>query len=180
MDADDGHTLRLTAKAVGSASAGLRHLSVGSRAFVEGPYGAFTSLHRTRPGALLIAGGVGITPVRALLEEELSGDAVVLYRVRSENEAVLADEVRALVAARGGKLHLLTGLTGEGSSSFEPDSLPRCRFPRGKSTPSGSVWPEPPARRYRLNKAGRSMDHPREVHLPRPAAAPHEHHDRYG
>ena len=76
-------------KAVGSTSACLRHVPVGSRARVEGPYGAFTSLHRTRPGALLIAGGVGITPVRALLEEEPAGD-VVLYRVRSENDAVLA------------------------------------------------------------------------------------------
>lgn len=57
--APDGRTLRLTAKAVGSTSAGLRHVPVGSRAFVEGPYGAFTSLHRTRPGALLIAGEWG-------------------------------------------------------------------------------------------------------------------------
>ena len=80
-------------------------------------------MHRTRSGALLIAGGVGVTPVRALLEEEPSGDVVVLYRVRSENEAVLADEVRGLVAARGGNLHLLTGRTAEGSSPFEPDSL---------------------------------------------------------
>ncbi|MFF7891867.1 ferric reductase-like transmembrane domain-containing protein [Streptomyces sp. NPDC007907] len=121
--APDGRTLRLTAKAVGSASAGLRHVPVGSRAYVEGPYGAFTSLHRTRPGALLIAGGVGITPVRALLEEEAAGDVVVLYRVRSEHEAVLADEVRALVADRGGRLHLLTGRTGEGNRPFAPDSL---------------------------------------------------------
>ncbi|MFD5909816.1 ferric reductase-like transmembrane domain-containing protein [Streptomyces massasporeus] len=120
--APDGRTLRLTAKAVGSASAGLRHIPVGSRAFVEGPYGAFTSLHRTRPGALLIAGGVGITPVRSLLEEA-AGDVVVLYRVRSEHDAVLVDEVRALVAHRGGALHLLTGRTGEGSRPFEPDGL---------------------------------------------------------
>ncbi|MFD9937775.1 ferric reductase-like transmembrane domain-containing protein [Streptomyces massasporeus] len=120
--APDGRTLRLTAKAVGSASAGLRHIPVGSRAFVEGPYGAFTSLHRTRPGALLIAGGVGITPVRSLLEEA-AGDVVVLYRVRSEHDAVLVDEVRALVADRGGALHLLTGRTGEGSTPFEPDGL---------------------------------------------------------
>ncbi|MFG2135141.1 ferric reductase-like transmembrane domain-containing protein [Streptomyces sp. NPDC048751] len=121
--APDGRTLRLTAKAVGDASAGLRHLPIGSRAFVEGPYGAFTSLQRTRPGVVLIAGGVGITPVRALLEEETAGDVVVLYRVRSENEAVLVDEVRALVASRGGRLHLLTGRTGEGRSPFEPESL---------------------------------------------------------
>ncbi|SDP75108.1 Oxidoreductase NAD-binding domain-containing protein [Streptomyces sp. cf386] len=110
-------------QAVGSAGAGLRHIPVGSRAFVEGPYGAFTSLHRTRPGALLIAGGLGITPVRDLLEEEPAGDVVVLYRVRSEHDAVLVDEVRALVADRGGELHLQTRRTGEGSTQFEPDIL---------------------------------------------------------
>ncbi len=121
--APDGRTLRLTAKAVGSTSAGLRHVPVGSRVFVEGPYGAFTSLHRTRPGALLIAGGVGITPIRAMLEEEQAGDVVVIYRARSENDAVLADEVRTLVENRGGRLHLFTGRTGKGTSPFEPDSL---------------------------------------------------------
>ncbi|MFJ7045006.1 ferric reductase-like transmembrane domain-containing protein [Streptomyces sp. NPDC101112] len=121
--APDGRTLRLTAKAVGSASAGLRHVPVGSRAFVEGPYGAFTSLHRTRPGALLIAGGVGITPVRALLEEEAADDVVVLYRVRSEEDAVLGDEVRTLVDGLGGRLHLLAGRTGEGAPPFAPENL---------------------------------------------------------
>jgi predicted ferric reductase len=118
--------LRLTAKAAGSTSAGLRNVPVGSRAFVEGPYGAFTSLHRTRPGTLLIAGGVGITPVRAMLEEEAIGDVVVLYRVRSEADAVLLNEVRHLVALRGGRLHLLTGRTGgDGAPPFGPGSLHR-------------------------------------------------------
>ncbi|MET9134406.1 ferredoxin reductase family protein [Streptomyces antibioticus] len=125
--APGGMGLRLTAKAVGDTSAGLRELPVGSRVFVEGPYGAFTSLHRSRPGALLIAGGVGITPVRAMLEEQATGDTVVLYRVRSEADAVLLDEVRHLVALRGGRLHLLTGRTGEGGAPppFGPDSLHR-------------------------------------------------------
>ncbi|MGV9644007.1 ferredoxin reductase family protein [Streptomyces sp. NPDC003514] len=122
--APDGRGLRLTAKAVGSTSAGLRNIPVGSRAFVEGPYGAFTALHRTRPGALLIAGGVGITPVRAMLEERTTGDVVVLYRVRSEADAVLLDEVRRLVERRGGRLHLLTGRTGEaGAPPFGAQSL---------------------------------------------------------
>ncbi|MFH0518474.1 ferric reductase-like transmembrane domain-containing protein [Streptomyces sp. M41] len=122
--APGGQGLRLTAKAAGTTSAGLRNIPVGSRAFVEGPYGAFTSLHRTRPGALLIAGGVGITPVRALLEEQTTGDVVVVYRVRSEADAVLLNEVRHLVALRGGRLHLLTGRTGEhGTPPFGPGSL---------------------------------------------------------
>ncbi len=50
--APGGIGLCLTAKAAGSTSAGLRNVQVGSRAFVEGPYGAFTSLHRTRPSDL--------------------------------------------------------------------------------------------------------------------------------
>jgi predicted ferric reductase len=121
--APNGRSLRLTARAVGATSAGLRQVPVGSRVFLEGPYGAFTSLHRTRPGAVLIAGGVGITPVRALLEEQGTGDVVVLYRVRTERDAVLLNEVRALVAARGGRLHLLAGRTGDGMRPFEPRGL---------------------------------------------------------
>ncbi|MGW6892088.1 ferredoxin reductase family protein [Streptomyces chartreusis] len=124
--APDGRGLRLTAKAAGSTSAGLRNVPVGSRAYVEGPYGAFTSLHRSRPGALLIAGGVGITPVRAMLEDQTTGDFVVLYRVRSEADAVLLEEVRHLVALRGGRLHLLTGRTGENAvPPFDPANLYR-------------------------------------------------------
>ncbi|MFC5241415.1 ferredoxin reductase family protein [Streptomyces atrovirens] len=106
--APDGRTLRLTAKAAGDGSAALRHLKPGTRVFAEGPYGAFTTLHRTRPDALLIAGGVGVTPIRALLEE-LDGHAVVLYRVNTESDAVLHDELRELALAKGAGLHLVTG-----------------------------------------------------------------------
>lgn len=63
--APDGKQLRLTAKAAGEGSAALRHVKVGTRVFAEGPYGAFTAMHRTRPESVLIAGGVGVTPIRA-------------------------------------------------------------------------------------------------------------------
>ncbi|MFI8190047.1 ferric reductase-like transmembrane domain-containing protein [Streptomyces sp. NPDC085946] len=106
--APDGRTLRLTVKAAGDGTAALRHLRPGTRVFAEGPYGAFTALHRTRSKALLIAGGVGVTPVRALLEE-LDGHAVVVYRVAAERDAVLHDELRDLALARGSELHLVTG-----------------------------------------------------------------------
>ena len=117
--APDGRTLRLTAKAAGDASARLRHLPVGARVFVEGPYGAFTTANRRRETTLLIAGGVGITPVRALLEE-LTGPTTVLYRVRTPAEAVLLDEVHPLAEAHGGVVHLLTGRTGAGHPPYEP------------------------------------------------------------
>ncbi|MER6694039.1 ferredoxin reductase family protein [Streptomyces minutiscleroticus] len=106
--APDGRTLRLTAKTAGDATAALRHLKAGTRVFAEGPYGAFTALHRTRPEALLIAGGVGVTPIRALLEE-LHGHAVVIYRVGADRDAVLYDELRELAHAKGAELHLVTG-----------------------------------------------------------------------
>ncbi|MFF4535796.1 ferric reductase-like transmembrane domain-containing protein [Streptomyces aureus] len=106
--APDGRGLRLTAKAAGEGSAALRHLKVGTRVFAEGPYGAFTTLHRTRSTSLLIAGGVGVTPIRALLED-LDGHAVVVYRVASERDAVLYDELRDLALAKGADLSLVTG-----------------------------------------------------------------------
>ncbi|MCL6674512.1 ferredoxin reductase family protein [Streptomyces panaciradicis] len=106
--APDGRTLRLTAKAAGAGSAALRHVKVGTRVFAEGPYGAFTTLHRTRTESLLIAGGVGVTPIRAVLED-IEGHAVVVYRVASERDAVLYDELRDLALAKGAELHLVTG-----------------------------------------------------------------------
>ncbi|MFF3848821.1 ferric reductase-like transmembrane domain-containing protein [Streptomyces sp. NPDC002328] len=106
--APDGRTLRLTAKAAGDGSAGLRHVKPGTRVFAEGPYGAFTAMHRTRPEAVLVAGGVGVTPIRALLEE-LHGHAVVIYRVGADRDAVLYDELRELAQAKGAELHLVTG-----------------------------------------------------------------------
>jgi predicted ferric reductase len=123
--APDGRSLRLTAKAVGTGSARLRDIPVGSRVFAEGPYGAFTALQRTRDATLLIAGGVGVTPIRALLEE-LDGPVVVLYRVQAPADAVLLPELEGLARARGARLHLLTGRTGAGTppnAPFEPANL---------------------------------------------------------
>jgi ferredoxin-NADP reductase len=121
--APDGRGLRLTAKGIGKTSRSLRALQPGAKIFAEGPYGAFTAAQRTRADVLLIAGGIGITPIRALLEDEqMTGDIVVLYRVRDEAEAVLLGELRNLASARGARLHLVTGRTGAGSPPFDPFS----------------------------------------------------------
>jgi hypothetical protein len=93
--------------------------------FAEGPYGAFTTLHRSKDATLLIAGGVGITPVRALLEE-LTGSVIVLYRVHTMADAVLLEELQELAGARGAQVHVLTGRTGAGSppnTPFQPRNL---------------------------------------------------------
>jgi predicted ferric reductase len=123
--APDGRHLRLTAKAVGTTSAGLRGLQPGSRVFVEGPYGAFTSMHQVAAGMLLVAGGVGVTPIRALLEES-TVPTVVLYRVSNIGDAVLLRELQELCRQRGAWLQVLAGRTGQGNppfAPFEPDQL---------------------------------------------------------
>jgi Ferric reductase like transmembrane component/FAD-binding domain len=72
----DGRSLRITVKALGDHSLRLAEVPVGTRVVAEGPFGVFTSAVRRRAKVLLIAGGIGITPVRALVEE-MHGDVVV-------------------------------------------------------------------------------------------------------
>jgi len=67
--AANGRWLRLTVKTVGRHTEALRGLHVGVRVWAQGPMGSFTAVRRTRGRALLIAGGIGIGPIRALLEE---------------------------------------------------------------------------------------------------------------
>lgn len=102
--------LRLTVKSVGDHSMALASLPLGTRVFVEGPYGAFTTHARKRRLSALFAGGIGITAVRSLLEDlPYETSPVVVWRVSSEADAALQKEVSALVAERGGELHLLAG-----------------------------------------------------------------------
>ncbi len=121
--APDGHSLRLTAKAIGTTSSGLRYLAIGTRVFAEGPYGALTSAQSVRDRTLLIAGGIGVTPIRALLEDPGLTDVVVLYRVRDAAQATLLEELTELARARDARLHLLTGRTGPDNDPFSPERL---------------------------------------------------------
>ncbi len=116
--------LRLTVKAVGDHSAALAQLRPGTRVAAEGPYGAFTRHAQQRPRALLMAAGIGVTALRALLEDLPRGSApTVILRGRRARDLVLLGEVRELVAHRGGTLHELTGLRDQ--SGLDGQSLRR-------------------------------------------------------
>jgi predicted ferric reductase len=106
--APDGESLRITVKSLGDHSASLAALPVGTRVLVEGPFGTFTESARRRPKLLLIAGGIGITPVRALMEEA-EGDVVVLYRAVAEEDLVFRDELEELARRRGIELQYVVG-----------------------------------------------------------------------
>jgi ferredoxin-NADP reductase len=58
--APNGHTLRITAKALGDGNARPAP-APGTRALFEGPYGRLSSRAHTQPKVLLAGAGVGIT-----------------------------------------------------------------------------------------------------------------------
>lgn len=102
--------LRLTVRARGDHSRALASLTPGTRVFVEGPYGAFTRHAQARERALLVAGGIGVTALRALLEDLPRQSApVVILRASRAEDLVFRDELASLVEQRGGKLHELVG-----------------------------------------------------------------------
>jgi len=102
--------LRLTVKGVGDHSAALAKLRPGTKVVIEGPYGAFTRYAQYRKRALLVAGGIGVTALRSLLEDlpRNSAPVVVLRATRAE-DLVLAKEVAELVRYRHGRLHEVVG-----------------------------------------------------------------------
>lgn len=102
--------LRLTVKNVGDHSGGLARIAPGTKVAIEGPYGAFTRHAQQRSRALLIAGGIGVTALRSLLEDLPKRSApVVIVRASSEADLVLRREIAELVHNKRGQLHEVIG-----------------------------------------------------------------------
>jgi predicted ferric reductase len=110
-------TLRITVKALGDHSRSLRRLRPGVRVLAEGPYGGFTADRRVNDHVLLIAGGIGIAPIRALLDDLPPGRAVLIYRARSERDLVLRAEIDALAARTGTRVIYLARTPREALSA---------------------------------------------------------------
>ncbi len=104
--------LRITVKDLGDHSRSVAYLKPGTRVFVEGPYGAFTAGRATMKHIVLVGGGVGITPVRALLDEFKNGVQIdLIYRVSREEDLVLKEELDYLQENSNGtiRIHYLVG-----------------------------------------------------------------------
>jgi ferredoxin-NADP reductase len=103
--------LRMTVKAVGDHTRALQHLRPGVRVIAEGPYGALTGVQRTRRRVLLIGAGIGITPMRALLEAMPGGpgDIALVFRGASSEGVVFQRELEELASRRQAVVHLVLG-----------------------------------------------------------------------
>ncbi len=113
--APNGRYLRLTVKATGDGTSVMQRLAIGTPVFVEGPYGAFTADPESRPRVLLIAGGIGVAPLRALLEDMPAsrGTITLIYRASRWEDVVFGDELDALIKSRGARVHYLIGRRSE-------------------------------------------------------------------
>jgi predicted ferric reductase len=110
--APTAHYLRITVKDLGDHSRSLADLKKGTRVFLEGPYGAFTAGRSSRKHVVLIGGGVGITPIRALMEEFREGVQLdVIFRASRSEDLVLREEMDYLAAQSEGsiRVHYLVG-----------------------------------------------------------------------
>jgi predicted ferric reductase len=109
--APDGRRLRITAKVLGDGSASLVKLRRGTRAIVEGPYGALTGDVRTRRRVTLLASGIGVTPLRALLEDldYAPGEAILIYRASTSGDFLFRQELDRIAEARGARVVYLPG-----------------------------------------------------------------------
>ena len=106
-----GDSLRITVKAVGDGSARVATLRPGTRVLIEGPFGRMTAATYGGGPVTMLACGVGVTPLLALLWDLPygHGKATLVYRTRHPHEVAFLSELEWLAEHRGVRLVPLVG-----------------------------------------------------------------------
>lgn len=115
---------RITVRDLGAGSNRLQTVPVGTRVWFEGPYGLFSDVARTAPRLAVVAAGVGVTPIRALLEHArlAPGEATVLLRSGDESEAYHWEEIREIAAAKRATLYTMVGPRARRGRAWMPQA----------------------------------------------------------
>ncbi len=92
--APNSEYIRFSVKASGDFTNTIGAIPVGTYVIVDGPLGIFTEASAVRGKFLFIAGGIGITPIRALTESlsREHRDMVLLYGNKTAEDIVFARE----------------------------------------------------------------------------------------
>jgi ferredoxin-NADP reductase len=110
--------MRITVKDLGGGSARLAALRPGTKVLMEGPYGRLTDDVRTKRKVTMIGAGIGVTPLRALLEDldYATGDATLVYRASTPADFLFRAELDELSRRRGVNLFYVAGRRKSASS----------------------------------------------------------------
>ncbi len=102
---------RITVRDLGAGSRRISAVPVGTRVSLEGPYGLFSDRARSAPRLAIVAAGIGVTPVRALLEGAriAPGEATVVLRASDVSETYHWDEIRQIAEAKGATVYTMIG-----------------------------------------------------------------------
>lgn len=100
----------------------LQRMPLGTKVKIEGPFGDLRLHHAARP-AVLLAGGIGITPFRSILVETIGGGGLpyavlVFHANRRPEDAAFADEFQSLARRDPNLTYVptMTGVSGSGQA----------------------------------------------------------------
>jgi predicted ferric reductase len=161
--------LKISVKSLGDGSTAIGQLPRGTRMIVEGPFGAFTPRAIDDRKVLFIVGGIGVAPVKAMLERlDSRHQPIVLYRASRHDDLVYAKELGRMARELGGELMTLVGhtatlaikdpLSGRVLAKAIPDLTDRVALLCG---PERLLW----AGRAGLREAGMAAD---DIHFEQP------------
>ena len=104
--------MRITVKGLGDHSRSLATIKPGTRVLIEGPYGAFRAGQAHSKRVVIIGGGIGVTPVRALLDEFKNSVPIdFIYRASRVEDLALKGELDQIASESDGliKIHYMVG-----------------------------------------------------------------------
>ena len=149
--ATEPRAIAFTAKRLGDFTATLPSVEPGTRAWVEGPYGAFIPNTDRAGKIVLIAGGIGITPVMSMLrtfaERHVRTPLWLIYANEDWEDATFRDELDALVKTLPMQLiHVLANPPQQwsGETGFVDDELLERRLPEDSKEVEYFICGPPP------------------------------------
>lgn len=97
-------SLDFTIKELGDYTDTIWEVETGSRAYIDGPYGSLTLPIETVPGIMLVAGGIGITPIMSMLRtlqdrDERQLPLVLIYAANRPDDLAFTAELNEMAAS---------------------------------------------------------------------------------
>lgn len=131
-------TARITVRDLGVGSSAISSVKPGTRVWFEGPYGMFTDAGRTAPKLAIAVAGIGVTPVRAFLEDAnvAPGETTILLRASTTAETYLWAEIIELAKVKGATVYTMIGRR----ATSGPGWMAQDDADRGVSL--GSIFPD--------------------------------------